>query len=116
MSPTAYSFFLTYPTLGMLHTRPDHARHIRSLGISTDSSPSPDVHGHGHGYGRWTAKWGRGALPDATLVSAAVRQAARNLEVLRTFVWDGEELPTQDDMWFALSTSCVVPPPTQLIC
>ena len=41
------------------------------------------------------------------MVSAAVRRAAKNLEVLRSFVWDGEELPPYDDMWFALRISCV---------
>jgi hypothetical protein len=44
------------------------------------------------------------------MVSAAVRRAARNLEVLRTFAWDGEELPPYDDMWFALRISCVAWP------
>jgi hypothetical protein len=41
------------------------------------------------------------------MVSAAVRRAAKNMEVLRTFAWDGEELPPYDDMWFALRISCV---------
>jgi hypothetical protein len=40
------------------------------------------------------------------MVSAAVRRAAKNMEVLRTFAWDGEELPPYDDMWFALRISC----------
>lgn len=41
------------------------------------------------------------------MVSSAVRRAAKNLEVLRTFAWDGEELPPYDDMWFALRMLCV---------
>lgn len=46
-------------------------------------------------------------LPDGYAVSSAVRRAARRLEVLSRFVWDGEELPPYDDMWFALRISCV---------
>ena len=46
-------------------------------------------------------------LPDGYAVSSAVRRAAQHLEVLRCFVWDGEELPPYDDMWFALRISCV---------
>lgn len=80
----------------MLHARPDRARHVRSLSLSPDFSS-----------GR-TTKWGRSALPGGYLVSAAVRRAAKNLEVLRTFVWDGEELPPYDDMWFALRILCVL--------
>ncbi|KAH8993354.1 hypothetical protein EDB92DRAFT_1934503 [Lactarius akahatsu] len=80
-------------TLNMLNARPDRARHVRSLGLCPDSS------------GR-ASKWGRSALPVGYLVSSAVRQAARNFEVLRTFAWDGEELPPCDDMWFALRIFC----------
>ncbi|KAH9993572.1 hypothetical protein BJV77DRAFT_944266 [Russula vinacea] len=51
-------------------------------------------------------KWGRSVLPDAYAVSSAVLSVARHLEVLRCFVWDGEELPPYDDMWFALRIFC----------
>ncbi|KAH9168241.1 hypothetical protein EDB89DRAFT_2115384 [Lactarius sanguifluus] len=81
-------------TLDMLNARPDRARHVRSLGLCPDSS------------GGRASKWGRSALPVGYLVSSAVRQAARNFEVLRTFAWDGEELPPCDDMWFALRIFC----------
>lgn len=81
-------------TLNMLNARPDRARHVRSLGLCPDSS------------GGRASKWGRSALPVGYLVSSAVRQAARNFEVLRTFAWDGEELPPCDDMWFALRIFC----------
>lgn len=54
-----------------------------------------------------SSRWGRSVLPDGYAVSSAVRRTARHLEVLRSFVWDGEELPPYDDMWFALRISCV---------
>ena len=57
--------------------------------------------------GRRRSSWGRGVLPDGYAVSSAVRRAARRLEVLNYFMWDGEELPPYDDMWFALRISCV---------
>ena len=79
----------------MLWARPDRARHVRSLSLCPDSS------------GGRACKWGRNALPGGYLVSSATRRAARNFEVLRTFVWDGEEFPPFDDMWFALRILCV---------
>ena len=80
----------------MLYARSDRARHVRSLGLYPDS-------------GGRTSKRGRSALPDAYQVSSAVRRAARNFEALRTFAWDGEELPPDDDLWFALRISWVFP-------
>ncbi|KAI0292701.1 hypothetical protein B0F90DRAFT_224866 [Multifurca ochricompacta] len=82
-------------TLDMLYVRPDRARHVRALEVSPDSPSS----------GR-TIRWGRGALPSGYTVSSGVRRAARYFEVLRSFVWDGEELPPYDDMWFALRIFC----------
>jgi hypothetical protein len=83
-------------TLDMLYSRPDRARHIRSLKVS----PDPVITGR-------ASRWGRSALPDGYAVSSVVRRAARNFEVLRCFAWDGEELPPYDDMWFALRILCV---------
>jgi hypothetical protein len=83
-------------TLDMLYSRPDRARHVRSLKVNPDSVIT----------GR-ASRWGRSALPDGYAVSSAVRRAARNFEVLRCFAWDGEELPPYDDMWFALRILCV---------
>jgi hypothetical protein len=82
----------------MLFARPDRARHVRSLSLCPDFAS-----------GGRASKWGRSALPGGYMVSAAVRRASKNLEVLRTFAWDGEELPPYDDMWFALRISCVCP-------
>ncbi|TFY50188.1 hypothetical protein EVG20_g11667 [Dentipellis fragilis] len=48
----------------------------------------------------------RQVLLDGYRISAAVRRAAHNMEILRAFVWDGEELPPNDDMWFALRICC----------
>jgi hypothetical protein len=80
----------------MLYARPERARHVRSLSVSPDSPG-----------GGASSRWGRRALPDAYAVSSAVRRAAKHLEVLRCFAWDGEELPPYDDMWFALRILCV---------
>jgi len=97
-------------TLDMLYARPERARHVRSLSVCPDSLSAA---GRGTGAGgsfssaAASSRWGRGALPDAYAVSSAVLGVARHLEVLRCFVWDGEELPPYDDMWFALRILCV---------
>jgi hypothetical protein len=85
----------------MLYARPDRARHVRSLSVC------PDTLSARRGTGPSSSRWGRSALPDAYAVSSAVLGVARHLEVLRYFVWDGEELPPYDDMWFALRILCV---------
>lgn len=90
----------------MLYARPERARHVRSLSVCPDSP----LAGRGTGALSSSAsasKWGRSVLPDAYAVSSAVLSVARHLEVLRCFVWDGEELPPYDDMWFALRILCV---------
>lgn len=76
-------------TLEMLFNNPERARHVRTLSVSPD--PVPLV-----------PRSSRYALDDGYKVSAAVRRAAVNLEVLQRFQWDGEELAPNDDMWFAL--------------
>lgn len=104
----------------MLSARPARARHVRALSVFPDCSPlsirlsysslppSLSLSLAEESVGRQrTSGWGRGVLPDGYAVSSAVRGAARRLEVLRCFVWDGEELPPYDDMWFALRVSCV---------
>lgn len=88
-------------TLDMLYARPDRARHVRSLSVC------PDTFSARRGAGSSSSsRWGRSALPDAYAVSSAVLGVARHLEVLQYFVWDGEELPPYDDMWFALRIFC----------
>ena len=110
-------------TLEMLHAHPARARHVRALSLCPDSDSDSCLtccagagvgHHHYHhrpapaaGAAGATSRWGRSVLPDGYAVSSAVRRAAQHLEVLRCFVWDGEELPPYDDMWFALRISCV---------
>ena len=96
----------------MLSARPARARHVRALSVFPDcsplSSPPSSLSLAEESVGRQrTFRWGRGVLPDGYAVSSVVRRAARRLEVLSCFVWDGEELPPYDDMWFALRISCV---------
>ncbi|KZT29125.1 hypothetical protein NEOLEDRAFT_1107909 [Neolentinus lepideus HHB14362 ss-1] len=79
-------------TLNMLHNRPEVARHVRQLVVRPDDDPR--------------RKRRRYSPVDGYLVSAAVRQAALKFDALHTFIWDGEDLPPYDDMWFALRISC----------
>lgn len=71
----------------MLRRRPDISRHARELHI------------------RPQAKW-RSALTVAEngAVSAAVRSlaASKRLDALTNFTWDADEMPLNEDMWFAL--------------
>ncbi|KAI0058697.1 hypothetical protein BV25DRAFT_1890725 [Artomyces pyxidatus] len=83
-------------TLDMLFAHPDRARHIRTLCVRPDAQEGPPRR----------PVWGRKVLQDGYSVSAAVRRTAMYLEVLRSFIWDGEELPPYDDMWFALRVFC----------
>ena len=80
-------------TLDMLSSRPDRARHVRTLSVRPDYQPLG---------AEARAPWGRPATADGYAVSAAVRRAASQFEILQRFIWDGEELPPYDDMWFAL--------------
>lgn len=73
----------------MLINNPERARHVRTLTVS----PDPIL---------LVPRSSRYALEDGYRVSAAVRRAAANLEVLQRFRWDGEEFAPNDDMWFAL--------------
>ncbi|VDB95926.1 unnamed protein product [Peniophora sp. CBMAI 1063] len=82
-------------TLKMLVAHPERARHIRSLCLH------PDDHGP------FAARiWGRGALFNGYAISGAIRRLASKMEILQSFMWDGEELPPYDDMWFALRVFC----------
>jgi hypothetical protein len=89
----------------MLYARPERARHVRSLSVCPDSLTAG--RGSGASSASASSRWGRHALPDAYAVSSAVLKVARHFDVLRCFVWDGEELPPYDDMWFALRILCV---------
>ncbi|KAG1829586.1 hypothetical protein EV424DRAFT_1316651 [Suillus variegatus] len=75
-------------TLSMLRSRPDVARHIQKLHIrfSASSNYMVDING--------------------ITISAMLRELAPKLDVLHTFIWDADEIPQCDDMWFALRMSC----------
>ncbi|KAA1471736.1 hypothetical protein DENSPDRAFT_837798 [Dentipellis sp. KUC8613] len=85
-------------TLDMLSTHPARARHVRELRVCLAAGSKP---ASGQLLGAR-----RQVLLDGYRISAAVRRAAHNMEILRAFVWDGEELPPNDDMWFALRICC----------
>jgi hypothetical protein len=80
-------------TLSMLQRRPEIARHVRELVVRPH-----------------TNKKIRQGIAVSALASAAVRDAAATmrLDALKKFVWDGEERPYHEDMWFALRMGCVV--------
>jgi hypothetical protein len=73
----------------MLHSRPNIARHIQKLYIrfSSSSDYMLDING--------------------IAISALLRELAPKLDVLHTFIWDADEIPQCDDMWFALRMSYV---------
>lgn len=76
-------------TLSMLRSRPDVARHVQKLYIrfsSTSSHYMVNING--------------------VTISAMLRELAPKLDVLHTFIWDADEIPECDDMWFALRMSC----------
>ena len=76
-------------TLGMLMRRIDIARHVRHLVVRL---------------------YTRGDMSlDNQVSSASVRRVAvtKVLDALVRFDWDGEELPSFEDMWFALRLGCV---------
>ncbi|KAH7888860.1 hypothetical protein F5I97DRAFT_1856149 [Phlebopus sp. FC_14] len=76
-------------TLTMLDQRPCIARHVRKLVIRflpRSTTHSLDLNGH--------------------IVSNLVQRLASKLDALNAFIWDAEEIPQRDDMWFALRMSC----------
>ncbi|KAG6850443.1 hypothetical protein H0H93_013315 [Arthromyces matolae] len=78
-------------TLSMLSEKPEIACHVRSLYIRPRST-SDCKHG----------------VAVSLLASAAVRDAAatQRLEALTKFIWDADEKPYHEDMWFALRMGC----------
>ena len=86
-------------TLEMLYKHPDIARHVQKL-VVRQRSPSepPGVAPHSF----------RGVshmIPNP--VCAAVKRAATKLDALQSFVWGGEDYPSEDDIWLVLRKSCV---------
>ncbi|KAF8134522.1 hypothetical protein EV363DRAFT_1160578 [Boletus edulis] len=78
-----------YSTLTMLNHRPDIARHVQKLLVRFSTAHSTPSVEH-----------------DGYRVSSLVHSLAHSLDALHTFVWDAEEIPRRDDMWFALRLSC----------
>ncbi|KAF5385948.1 hypothetical protein D9615_002663 [Tricholomella constricta] len=78
-------------TLTMLQRRPDIARHVRELVIRPHSNNEV-----------------RHGVAVSLLASAAVRETAatQRLDALTKFIWDGDEKPYHEDMWFALRMGC----------
>ncbi|KAG9316750.1 hypothetical protein JVU11DRAFT_2811 [Chiua virens] len=72
-------------TLTMLNRRPDISRHVQKLLICFSTKPN-DLNGN--------------------IVSGLVQRLAHSLDALHTFIWDADEIPQRDDMWFALRMSC----------
>ncbi|KAG6832838.1 hypothetical protein H0H87_000192 [Tephrocybe sp. NHM501043] len=79
-------------TLLMLSKRPLLARHVRELIVRPRSS----------------IDFSRG-VSVSLLASMAVRDAAvtQRLDALSKFIWDADEKPYHEDMWFALRMGCV---------
>lgn len=75
----------------MLANRGDIARHVQKLVVRPDG---------GKKYGAYPVS--------GVAVSAAVSRAAWKLDALNTFVWDGEEMPPCDDVWFELRMLWVI--------
>ncbi|KDQ55840.1 hypothetical protein JAAARDRAFT_37263 [Jaapia argillacea MUCL 33604] len=90
-------------TLSMLASNPHIARHVRKLVVRPSSSPGQGFLSSSYQYGRRMRSY---SPVDGYLVAAAVRQAARHLDALNVFIWDGEDGPPYDDMWFALRMGC----------
>lgn len=78
-------------TLLMLGRRPDITRHIRELRVRPHTRPSSDV-----------------SLSENAHVSATIRALAvsKRLDALVKFIWDADEMPLNEDMWFALRMGC----------
>ncbi|KAG6336620.1 hypothetical protein ID866_2459 [Astraeus odoratus] len=76
-------------TLSMLNKRPEVARHLQKLVV------------------RFSPASGRHSRMDTNnFVASLVRRLAPKLDALNTFIWDAEEMPHSDDVWFALQMSC----------
>jgi hypothetical protein len=76
----------------MLHYRPEITRHVQRLLVRPN--------------GGQKRSRGTRSTRDGYAVAAAIRQIAKHLDALNTFVWDAEDgMPPDDDMWFALRLS-----------
>lgn len=72
-------------TLDMLARRADIARHVQKLVLRPNACGNEDKH-----------------QESAHAVCMALLGAAGRLDALNTFIWDGEEMPVCDEVWFEL--------------
>jgi hypothetical protein len=72
----------------MLNHRPDIARHVQKLLVRFS-----------------TGHRARSIDHDGFMVSSLVHRLAHTLDALHTFIWDADEIPQRDEMWFALRIS-----------
>ena len=88
-------------TLDMLYQHPDIARHVQKLVVRQGTCPD---HQHGAGPSSPFRLFSRLA---SSRVCAAVKRVAGRLDALQSFVWGGEDYPSDDDIWLVLRKSCV---------
>ncbi|EIW63382.1 uncharacterized protein TRAVEDRAFT_56411 [Trametes versicolor FP-101664 SS1] len=81
-------------TLGMIERCPEVARHVRRLTVHPEHELSPRPRDQ---YRAWD---------NAGVVSRCVMRAARNLDALHDFEWDGEDMLPDDRMWAELRARC----------
>ncbi|KAI0328658.1 hypothetical protein GY45DRAFT_1254523 [Cubamyces sp. BRFM 1775] len=81
-------------TLAMIERCPQVARHVRKLTVHPEHEFHPRPHDQ---YRAWD---------NAGVVSRCVMRAARNLDALHHFEWDGEDMLPDDRMWAELRSRC----------
>ncbi|CDO75361.1 hypothetical protein BN946_scf184966.g29 [Trametes cinnabarina] len=81
-------------TLAMLERCPDVARHVRKLAVHPEHESLSRPRDQ---YRVWD---------NAGVVSRCVMRAARNLDALHHFEWDGEDMLPDDRMWAELRARC----------
>ncbi|KAL7281735.1 hypothetical protein ACG7TL_005053 [Trametes sanguinea] len=81
-------------TLAMIERSPDVARHVRKLTVHPEHESLSRPRDQ---YRAWD---------NAGVVSRCVMRAARNLDALHHFEWDGEDMLPDDRMWAELRTRC----------
>lgn len=80
-------------TLAMLQRRPDVARHVRKLVLR----PEDQLTGRKQQVRAWD---------NAGMISRMVSDAAKYLDALQEFEWDGEDMLPDDRMWSGLRSCC----------
>ncbi|PCH43638.1 hypothetical protein WOLCODRAFT_153691 [Wolfiporia cocos MD-104 SS10] len=83
-------------TLAMLHRCPAVARHVRTLVVRPERRPR-----HASRRQDSVRTW-----ETAGVISRRVAAAARSLDALQTFEWDGEDMLPDDHMWSDLRSWC----------